>query len=54
MAGDDSYVLFVRVATPQALEQLIRDVRRLARVQTRTTIVLQTFFARPTLPTLVP
>ncbi len=52
VAGDDSYVLFVRVATPQALEQLIRDVRRLARVQTRTTVVLQTFFARPTLPAL--
>jgi Lrp/AsnC family leucine-responsive transcriptional regulator len=46
VAGDDSYVLFVRVATPTALEQLIREIRRRANVSTRTTVVLQTFFER--------
>ncbi len=44
VAGDDAYVLFVRVATPTALEQLIREIRRRADVSTRTTVVLQTFF----------
>jgi Lrp/AsnC family leucine-responsive transcriptional regulator len=53
VAGEDSYVLFVRVATPQALEQLIRDIRRAALVNTRTTVVLQTFFSRPTTPSEV-
>lgn len=46
VAGDDAYVLFVRVASPTALEGLIREVRRRANVTTRTTIVLQTFFDR--------
>jgi Lrp/AsnC family leucine-responsive transcriptional regulator len=50
VAGDDSYVLFVRVATPTALEALIREVRRRANVSTRTTVVLQTFFERHTEP----
>jgi Lrp/AsnC family leucine-responsive transcriptional regulator len=50
VAGDDSYVLFVRVATPTALERLIREVRRRANVSTRTTVVLQTFFERHTSP----
>jgi len=44
IAGDASYMLFVRVATPRALETLIRDIRLAASVRTRTTIVLQTFF----------
>ena len=30
VAGDDSFVLFVRVATPTALEALIREIRRRA------------------------
>lgn len=47
VAGDDAYVLFVRVASPKALEQLIREIRRRAHVSTRTTVVLQTFFDRP-------
>ncbi|GAB2477290.1 Lrp/AsnC family transcriptional regulator [Jatrophihabitans fulvus] len=47
VAGDDAYVLFVRVASPPALEQLIREIRRRANVSTRTTVVLQTFFDRP-------
>ena len=50
VAGDDSYVLFVRVATPTALERLIREIRRRANVSTRTTVVLQTFFERRAAP----
>jgi Lrp/AsnC family leucine-responsive transcriptional regulator len=44
VAGEDSFVLFVRVASPSALEALIRDIRRRANVSTRTTVVLQTFY----------
>jgi Lrp/AsnC family leucine-responsive transcriptional regulator len=50
VAGSDSYVLFVRVATPTALESLIREIRKRANVSTRTTVVLQTFFERRALP----
>lgn len=50
VAGDDAYVLFVRVASPTALENLIREVRRRANVSTRTTVVLQTFFERRAAP----
>lgn len=50
VAGEDSYVLFVRVASPTALEALIREIRRRANVSTRTTVVLQTFFERPAAP----
>ncbi len=50
VAGDDAYVLFVRVPTPTALEQLIREIRRRARVSTRTTVVLQTFFEQRSVP----
>jgi Lrp/AsnC family leucine-responsive transcriptional regulator len=50
VAGSDSYVLFVRVASPTALEALIREIRRRANVSTRTTVVLQTFFERRALP----
>lgn len=44
VAGEDSFVLYVRVASPSALETLIREVRRRANVSTRTTVVLQTFY----------
>jgi len=44
VAGQDSFVLFVRVASPSALEALIREIRKRANVSTRTTVVLQTFF----------
>lgn len=44
VAGDDSFVLFVRVSSPTALEALIREIRRRANVSTRTTVVLQTFY----------
>ena len=44
IAGNASYILFVRVSTPRALEALIRDIRLSASVSTRTTVVLQTFY----------
>jgi Lrp/AsnC family leucine-responsive transcriptional regulator len=44
VAGEDSFVLFVRVGSPGALEELIRQIRRRANVSTRTTVVLQTFW----------
>jgi Lrp/AsnC family transcriptional regulator, leucine-responsive regulatory protein len=44
IAGDASYILFARVATPRDLEALIRDIRLAASVSTRTTVVLQTFY----------
>jgi Lrp/AsnC family transcriptional regulator, leucine-responsive regulatory protein len=51
IAGDASYLLYVRVASPRDLERLIRDIRAAASVNTRTTVVLQTFFEnRPLLP----
>jgi Lrp/AsnC family transcriptional regulator, leucine-responsive regulatory protein len=52
VAGEDSFMLFVRVASPTALEALIREIRRRANVSTRTTVVLQTFFERPARPVL--
>ncbi|GAW53317.1 AsnC family transcriptional regulator [Nocardioides sp. PD653] len=42
VAGDESYILKVRVATPTALEDLLARVRAAANVSTRTTIVLST------------
>lgn len=54
VAGDDAYVLFVRVASPTALEALIREIRMRANVSTRTTVVLQTFFERSALPRTEP
>ena len=51
IAGEASYMLFVRVPTPRDLEGLIREIRQSASVNTRTTVVLQTFFEnRPLLP----
>ena len=48
VAGDESYVLLVRVASPLALEELLRAIRESANVSTRTTVVLSTpFEARP-------
>ncbi|WP_404437722.1 winged helix-turn-helix transcriptional regulator [Microbacterium aerolatum] len=44
IAGDASYMLFVRVASPRALEQLVGDIRGIANVSTRTTVVLQTYY----------
>lgn len=44
VAGEESYILKVRVATPVALEDLLARVRAVANVATRTTIVLSTPF----------
>ncbi|MBN9175582.1 MAG: Lrp/AsnC ligand binding domain-containing protein, partial [Microbacterium sp.] len=53
IAGEASYMLFVRVPSPRALEALIRDIRQAAAVNTRTTVVLQTFYEnRPIVPVL--
>jgi Lrp/AsnC family transcriptional regulator, leucine-responsive regulatory protein len=55
IAGDASYMLFVRVASPRELEALVRDIRSAASVRTRTTIVLQTFYEnRPIEPAPLP
>ena len=45
-AGDESFVLLVRVASPRALEQLLQRIRATANVRTRSTIILQTFYDR--------
>ena len=42
VAGDESYILKVRVPTPADLEELLARIRTLANVSTRTTIVLST------------
>ena len=44
VAGEESYILKVRVATPGDLEDLLARVRSAANVSTRTTIVLQTYY----------
>ena len=42
VAGEESYILKVRVETPHALEDLLAQIRAKANVSTRTTIVLST------------
>jgi Lrp/AsnC family leucine-responsive transcriptional regulator len=42
VAGDESYILKVRVSSPLALETLLAEIRAKANVSTRTTIVLST------------
>ena len=42
VAGDESYILKVRVPSPVALEALLGEIRATANVRTRTTIVLST------------
>jgi Lrp/AsnC family leucine-responsive transcriptional regulator len=44
VAGEESYILKVRVETPSALEDLLARIRSEANVSTRTTIVLSTPF----------
>jgi Lrp/AsnC family transcriptional regulator, leucine-responsive regulatory protein len=44
VAGEESYVLLVRVTAPVALEDLLRRIREVAKVSTRTTVVLSTPF----------
>ncbi len=42
VAGDESYILKVRVASPNELEELLQLIRAAANVATRTTVVLST------------
>ncbi len=50
VAGEESYILKVRVATPVDLEVLLARIRAAANVSTRTTIVLSTpYEGRPVL-----
>ena len=44
VAGTESYIVKIRVATPAALEHLLARIRADANVATRTTIVLSTSF----------
>jgi Lrp/AsnC family leucine-responsive transcriptional regulator len=46
VAGDESYILHVRVSEPKALEDLLAQIRKTANVSTRTTIVLSTPFEK--------
>ncbi len=48
VAGDENYILKVRVASPTELERLLARIRAQAGVSTRTTVVLSTpYEARP-------
>ena len=48
VAGEENYILKVRVGSPGELEQLLSTVRSVANVSTRTTVVLSTpYEARP-------
>jgi Lrp/AsnC family leucine-responsive transcriptional regulator len=42
VAGDENYILKVRVASPTALEDLLYQIRTVGGVSTRTTVVLST------------
>ena len=44
VAGEDFYLLMVRVASPAGLERLLQEIRKAANVTTRTTVVLSTPF----------
>jgi Lrp/AsnC family leucine-responsive transcriptional regulator len=44
VAGDENYILKVRVASPRELEDVLQEIRAAASVSTRTTIVLSTPF----------
>ncbi|WAJ46329.1 Lrp/AsnC family transcriptional regulator [Mycobacterium sp. Aquia_216] len=45
VAGEESYVLLVRVASARTLEDLLQRIRTAANVQTRSTIILNTFYS---------
>jgi Lrp/AsnC family leucine-responsive transcriptional regulator len=48
VAGEESYILKVRVGSPSDLEALLQEIRAAANVATRTTVVLSTpFEGRP-------
>jgi Lrp/AsnC family leucine-responsive transcriptional regulator len=42
VAGEENYILKVRVESPAALENLLQQIREAANVSTRTTVVLST------------
>ena len=44
VAGEDFYLLLVRVASPADLERLLQEIRTAANVTTRTTVVLSTSY----------
>src|SRR6201993_4671592 len=44
VAGEENYILKVRVASPAALEELLHQIRGIANVTTRTTVVLSTAY----------
>jgi Lrp/AsnC family leucine-responsive transcriptional regulator len=46
VAGDYSYILLVRVASPVALEELLADIRAKGNVSTHSTVVLSTAYER--------
>ena len=54
VAGEESYILQVRVAGPAELEQLLQEVRAAAGVSTRTTVVLSTPWEARTAPLAEP
>lgn len=45
VAGEESYVLLVRVESARSLEDLLQRIRTTANVKTRSTIILNTFYA---------
>ncbi|WP_059016167.1 Lrp/AsnC family transcriptional regulator [Mycobacterium sp. M26] len=45
VAGEESYILFVRVESPRDLETLLQQIRTAANVRTRSTIILNTFYS---------
>lgn len=44
VAGEESYLLLVRVGSSRALEDLLQQIRTAANVRTRSTVILQTFY----------
>lgn len=50
VAGEESYILKVRVASPDKLELLLNEIRAAAGVSTRTTVVLSTPYEHRPLP----
>src|SRR5215471_5076700 len=46
VAGDENYILKVRVGSPAELEDLLQEIRSAANVSTRTTIVLSILLVR--------
>ncbi|CAM4158539.1 Leucine-responsive regulatory protein [Mycobacterium basiliense] len=45
VAGEESYVLLVRVVSARALEDLLQRIRATANVRTRSTIILSTYYS---------